>query len=165
MQRRSLPYGLRKNILNLTLSHFSSMQKVIILLSVFFTIVLVPKTTLAASASIAAQPEAITSGPADWDAMEEMAETRFQKRVVKKLRKLDEKKQAQKAQDGSRSYIVALLLSIFLGLLGIDRFYLGYPGWGLVKMFTAGLFGILYVLDIILIALGILRPKGGYYRV
>ena len=47
--------------------------------------------------------------------------------------------------------------------LGIDRFYLGYTGWGLIKLFSAGLFGILYVIDIILIALFILRPKYGSY--
>lgn len=51
-----------------------------------------------------------------------------------------------------RKWLVALLLSIFLGLYGIDSFYLGKTGKGLLKLFTLGLFGILYVIDIIMIA-------------
>ncbi|HEV7454870.1 MAG TPA: TM2 domain-containing protein [Candidatus Saccharimonadales bacterium] len=51
-----------------------------------------------------------------------------------------------------RKWLVALLLSIFLGWLGIDRFYLGRPGVGLLKFFTFGLFGILWLVDILMIA-------------
>lgn len=52
----------------------------------------------------------------------------------------------------SKNFIVALLLSIFLGTLGIDRFYLGNIGLGVLKLLTGGVFGILYIIDIILIA-------------
>lgn len=51
-----------------------------------------------------------------------------------------------------RNWLVALLLSIFLGWLGIDRFYLGQGGVGILKMFTFGLLGILWLVDIIMIA-------------
>lgn len=47
---------------------------------------------------------------------------------------------------------VALVLAIFFGWLGVDRFYLGHIGVGLLKLFTFGLFGIMWVIDIILIA-------------
>jgi TM2 domain-containing membrane protein YozV len=52
----------------------------------------------------------------------------------------------------SRSYIVALVLSIFLGSLGIDRFYLGYIGLGVVKLITCGGFLVWWLIDLILIA-------------
>ncbi len=55
----------------------------------------------------------------------------------------------------------ALLLSIFLGSLGIDRFYLGYTGMGILKLLTGGCFGILSLIDIVRIATGSLAPADG----
>jgi TM2 domain-containing membrane protein YozV len=55
----------------------------------------------------------------------------------------------------------ALILSVLVGGLGIDRFYLGYTGMGILKLLTAGCFGILYIIDIINIATGNLRPADG----
>jgi TM2 domain-containing membrane protein YozV len=60
-----------------------------------------------------------------------------------------------------KSKIVALILSIFLGELGIDRFYLGYIGLGILKLITCGGFGIWWLIDLILIATGKLKPKDG----
>ena len=51
-----------------------------------------------------------------------------------------------------KKWIVALLLSIFLGGLGIDRFYMGYVGTGILKLITLGGLGIWALIDIILIA-------------
>ena len=62
-----------------------------------------------------------------------------------------------------KSQVVALLLSIFLGGLGIDRFYLGYNLLGVLKLITLGGFGIWYLIDIILIVTGNLQPKRGSY--
>lgn len=60
-----------------------------------------------------------------------------------------------------KSKLTALLLSIFLGGLGVDRFYLGYTGMGVLKLLTAGGLGIISLIDIIQIATGKLKPADG----
>lgn len=60
-----------------------------------------------------------------------------------------------------KSKVVALILSIFLGELGIDRFYLGYICTGILKLITCGGFGIWWLIDLIMIATGKLKPKDG----
>lgn len=60
-----------------------------------------------------------------------------------------------------KSKTTALILSILVGGLGIDRFYLGYTGMGVLKLLTAGCFGILYIIDIVNIATGKLLPADG----
>lgn len=61
-----------------------------------------------------------------------------------------------------KNRLVALLLCIFLGLGGVHRFYVGKVGTGILYLLTGGLFGIGWVIDIILIALGSFRDKYGY---
>lgn len=60
-----------------------------------------------------------------------------------------------------KSKTTALILSILLGELGIDRFYLGYVGLGILKLITAGGFGIWWLIDLILIATGKMTAKDG----
>ena len=60
-----------------------------------------------------------------------------------------------------KSKTTALILSILTGGLGIDRFYLGYTGMGILKLLTGGCFGILYIIDIVNIATGKLLPADG----
>lgn len=55
----------------------------------------------------------------------------------------------------------AIILSALLGGLGVDRFYLGYTGMGVLKLLTGGVFGVLWILDIINIATGKLQPADG----
>lgn len=60
-----------------------------------------------------------------------------------------------------KSKTTALLLSIFLGELGFDRFYLGKIGTGLLKLVTVGGCGVWWLIDIILIASGKMTDKKG----
>lgn len=55
----------------------------------------------------------------------------------------------------------ALLLSVFLGMFGIDRFYLGYPAIGLLKFSTLGFFFLGQLIDVLLIATQIVKPSDG----
>nr|VZI19301.1 unnamed protein product [Spirometra erinaceieuropaei]VZI23780.1 unnamed protein product [Spirometra erinaceieuropaei] len=55
-------------------------------------------------------------------------------------------------------YETALLLSIFGGVFGLDRFYLGYVALGCLKMWTVGGMGLWYLLDIILLVNNNLHP-------
>lgn len=60
-----------------------------------------------------------------------------------------------------KSFVVAWLLSLFLGVFGVDRFYLGKVGTGLLKLFTLGGFGIWALVDLIVILSGGARDKRG----
>ena len=61
----------------------------------------------------------------------------------------------------TKSYVTTLLLSFFLGSLGVDRFYLGHVGLGIAKLFTFGGCGIWTLIDFILIAVRKVSDSAG----
>lgn len=70
-------------------------------------------------------------------------------------------KKKERRKKSMKDKTTALILSILLGGIGVDRFYLGYTGMGILKLLTGGCFGILWLIDIINIATGKLQPADG----
>lgn len=64
-------------------------------------------------------------------------------------------------KQSEKSYLVAILLCIFLGPLGIHRLYLGYIFTGLIQFLTAGCFWIGCFIDLFLIIFRVLEDKDG----
>jgi hypothetical protein len=60
-----------------------------------------------------------------------------------------------------RNWMVAVVLSLFLGVFGIDRFYLGYTGIGIAKLVTIGGLGIWALIDCVLIAVRVVPDAAG----
>ncbi len=65
------------------------------------------------------------------------------------------------AGKSDRSKVAALLLCIFLGWLGVHRFYVGKIGTGIIWLLTCGVFGIGVIIDIVNIALDKFTDKQG----
>jgi len=55
----------------------------------------------------------------------------------------------------------ALLLSVFLGWLGADRFYSGRIGLGVLKLLTLGGYFVWWVVDIVLLLQGRMKDDLG----
>lgn len=60
-----------------------------------------------------------------------------------------------------RHYLAVFFLSFMWGTFGVDRFYLGKWGTGILKLVTFGGFGLWVIVDLILIMGGYMRDKQG----
>ncbi len=58
-----------------------------------------------------------------------------------------------------KEWLVTLLLSLFLGTLGVHRFYVGKIGTGILQLITLGGCGIWTLIDIIMIVTGNFKDK------
>lgn len=67
--------------------------------------------------------------------------------IKEKLMAMDESKFTMLQTIDMKDPTTILLVSIFLGSLGIDRFMLGDIGMGVLKLLTCGVCGILTIID------------------
>ena len=70
------------------------------------------------------------------------------------MAKRKRKKKTVERGTGKRkvNWLLVLLMSIFFGMLGVDRFIMGKVGTGILKLITFGGLGIWWLVDLILIA-------------
>jgi TM2 domain-containing membrane protein YozV len=62
-----------------------------------------------------------------------------------------------------KGFVPTLLFCIFLGALGVHRFYVGKIGTGIVMLVTLGGLGIWVIIDFILIVSSKFKDKDGLY--
>ena len=67
--------------------------------------------------------------------------------LKERLRDIDDEKFSLISTLELKDPTTILLVSIFLGTLGIDRFMIGDTGMGILKLLTGGLCGILTIID------------------
>lgn len=60
-----------------------------------------------------------------------------------------------------KSRLATLLLCLFLGFIGVHRFYVGKMGTAVLMLLTAGGLGVWWLVDLIFVVCGIFRDKEG----
>jgi len=81
-----------------------------------------------------------------------MPKTKSRRKSKPEFELLPKPKLRRKRKPKRRSWRVALLLSIFLGPFGADRFYIGRTRSAVIKLVTLSFFGVWWLTDFILIA-------------
>lgn len=101
----------------------------------------------------------INASPKEIEAMTGQKLSFTQTIAVKKVQR--ELKKAEKSNSEPKSQLIALVLVVLVGVLGIHRFYLGYTTIGIIQLLTGGGCGIWALIDLIRIITGDLGPADG----
>jgi TM2 domain-containing membrane protein YozV len=67
----------------------------------------------------------------------------------------------RRTTESDKDLSVAVGLSVTLGWLGVDRFYLGYSVLGVLKLLTFGGFLVWWIIDIVLLLTGTMKDGEG----
>ena len=62
---------------------------------------------------------------------------------------------------GNKSKTTAILLCLFLGIIGVHRFYLGFTLFGVIQLLTGGGLGIWALIDLVRLITGSLKDSEG----
>lgn len=66
-------------------------------------------------------------------------------------------KQQEKPTFAKKHKLLTMILALFFGFLGLHRFYLGRKITGWIWFFTFGLFGVGWMIDVLLVAMDLLQ--------
>jgi TM2 domain-containing membrane protein YozV len=70
-------------------------------------------------------------------------------------------RQKRRSGEVSSNWLTLFLLSIFLGEFGVDRFYVGKIGTGILKLITCGGCGVWWLIDWIMVLTEKFTDKDG----
>ncbi|MEL6627478.1 MAG: NINE protein [Bacteroidota bacterium] len=65
-------------------------------------------------------------------------------------------------EKSDKGFVPTVLLCLFLGGLGVHRFYVGKTGTGILQLLTLGGLGIWSLVDLIMIITGNFKDRDGF---